>query len=40
VDVMRDANEWKERSNCTDFLPPDLTEPIDEPLQLPQPVQP
>lgn len=40
VDVMRDAREFMQRSNCNDFLPPDLTETIDEPMQMPEPVQP
>jgi hypothetical protein len=29
MDVMRDTSEFFQRSNCSDFLPPDLTEPID-----------
>jgi len=36
VDVMKDVREFNERSNCSDFLPPGLTEPIDEPMQEPK----
>lgn len=32
MDVMRDTSEFIQRSNCSDFLPPDLTEPIDKPF--------
>jgi hypothetical protein len=40
VDVMRDRREFNERSDCKDFLPAGLTEPIDEPLQMPKAAQP
>jgi len=36
VDVMPRADDWNQRSNCNDFLPPGLTEPLDEPLQEPK----
>jgi hypothetical protein len=36
VDVMKDLDEWSERSSCEDFLPPDLTEPIDKPMHTPK----
>jgi hypothetical protein len=29
MDVTRDVRQLMQRSNCSDFLPPDLTEPID-----------
>jgi hypothetical protein len=40
ADVSKDAREFAERSNCNDFLPRGMSESIDEPLQMPQPVQP
>jgi hypothetical protein len=40
ADVMRVSDDWNQRSDCRDFLPPDLTEPIDEPLQMPKSVEP
>lgn len=40
VDVMKDVHEFNERSNCESFLPPGLTEPIDEPLYMNKPVTP
>lgn len=36
VDVMPRGDDWNTRSNCNDFLPPGLTEPIDEPMQEPK----
>jgi hypothetical protein len=29
IDVMQDVRKSSQRSNCSDFLPPDLAEPID-----------
>jgi hypothetical protein len=40
VDVMQDVREFNQRSNCEDFRPPDLTGPIDEPMEIPKPVVP
>lgn len=41
ADVSKNASEFAEHSNCNDFLPPGVTaQSIDEPLQMPQPVQP
>jgi hypothetical protein len=34
MDVMRDSQEFFQHSNCGDFLPPDLTEPIDKPFYI------
>jgi hypothetical protein len=36
VDVMQEGADFSQRSNCNDFLPADLTEPIDEPQQMPK----
>lgn len=40
ADVSKDAREFAERSNCNDFLPPGMSEGINEPLHIPPPVQP
>jgi len=40
IDVMQHADVWNERSNCNDFLPPDLSEPIDGPSQMAEPEHP
>jgi hypothetical protein len=39
IDVMSDAREYPQRSNCDDFLPPDLHEPID-PVHTANPIRP
>lgn len=41
ADVSTNASEFASHSNCNDFLPDGVTaQSIDEPLQMPQPVQP
>jgi len=34
MDVMRDTGEFVQHSNCSDFLPSDVTEPIDKPFYI------
>jgi hypothetical protein len=40
MDVMQDSGEFIQRSNCSDFLPPDLTEPIDKSFYIEKRVAP
>ncbi len=39
ADVSKDAREFAERSDCNDFLPPRMSEEINEPLHMPPAAQ-